>query len=231
MNSSSTSKRFFYDTIADRFESLGNPYDISRRLDLVFNGLLTGHDLRDQLVLDAGCGYGAFSKIIASQGARLISSDIGERLVQLTTSATSELGAVSDAGRLGFADNTFDAVISSEMIEHTESPQQTIYELTRVLKPGGILALTTPNKAWQWLVRLSSKVGARPYQGNENFMSWQELENACLYSKLRLLRHSGFHPWPFQLKLWKLSKKVDQRFGQGRWATFMINQAILARKL
>jgi 2-polyprenyl-3-methyl-5-hydroxy-6-metoxy-1,4-benzoquinol methylase len=231
MNSSSQPKRFFYETIADRFETLDNPYDISRRLDLVFDELLVNYDLRDRLVLDAGCGYGAFSKVIATKGARLVSCDIAEKLVQLATSTISSWGSVDDASRLGFVDNTFDAVVSSEMIEHTESPQQTIHELTRVLKPGGLLALTTPNKAWQWLVRLSSKIGTRPFQGIENFLSWQELEKACANSDLQLLYHSGFHPWPFQIKLWKMSEKVDTRFGRSRWATIMINQAILAYKL
>lgn len=47
---------FFYQTIADEFEGLDNPHDIARRLQVVFDGLLAGTDLRGRRVLDAGCG-------------------------------------------------------------------------------------------------------------------------------------------------------------------------------
>jgi len=223
-------QRYFYQSIADRFDSLDNPYDLSRRLAVIFDDLLAGCNLRDQLVLDAGCGYGPFSRAIADQRARVISCDIAEKLVKRTLTGTGSSGVVCDAGQSSFRNDTFDWVISSEMIEHTESPDHTLRELARVLKPGGCLALTTPNKVWQWLVRLGSRLNARPFHGLENFVGWNELENLCLCQNLKIVRHIGFHPWPFQIRLWKLSEAIDARFGQSRWATVMINQGILACK-
>ena len=47
----------------------------------------------------------------------------------------------ADIISLPFADCSLDAVICSEVLEHVDSPQKSIEELIRVLKPGGILAL------------------------------------------------------------------------------------------
>ena len=52
----------FYDTIADRFDTIVNRFDLDRRLDIVFAEFLTGADLRGRTLLDAGCGTGWFSQ-------------------------------------------------------------------------------------------------------------------------------------------------------------------------
>ncbi len=48
---------------------------------------------------------------------------------------------------------------------------------------------------------------------------------------LAVEQHLGLHPWPLQVRpLWRLSRRIDERFGAGPWARAMINQAILATK-
>lgn len=133
---------------------------------------------------------------------------------------------------MGLKSNSIDIVISSEMIEHTPSPTVTVREAVRILKAGGYLILTTPNYYWQWMVRLASALGVRPFQGYEKFVRWIELERICMESGLEILRHIGFHPWPFQLRaLNQLSMRVDDVFGERFWARYMINQAILAKNV
>lgn len=46
---------------------------------------------------------------------------------------------------LPYPDATFDLVTCSEVIEHVENPRRLVREARRVLKPGGVLVLTTPN--------------------------------------------------------------------------------------
>jgi 2-polyprenyl-3-methyl-5-hydroxy-6-metoxy-1,4-benzoquinol methylase len=223
--------RFFYDTIADRFESLDHPHDIATRLQVVFDELLGNVAMRDGRVLDAGCGYGAFSREARKRGARvLVSCDIARNLVLRASATTPSHGVASDACFLAFRDSTFATIISSEMVEHIERPVEAVTELARVLQPGGLLVITTPNRPWQGVVRMASRLRLRPFHGLENFLWWSELEAACVTSGLEILRHIGFHPWPFQLGFPKLSRSVDRRFGAGTWAPFMINQAVLARK-
>ena len=44
-----------------------------------------------------------------------------------------------------FAPNQFDVVVSSECIEHTPDPAEAVRQMVLVLKPGGLLAISTPN--------------------------------------------------------------------------------------
>lgn len=50
---------------------------------------------------------------------------------------------IGDALALGFKDSSFDVVLCTEMLEHVPEPQRAIDEMRRVLKPGGLLLLTT----------------------------------------------------------------------------------------
>lgn len=226
-----STRRSFYETIAERFEELDNRHDIERRLAVVFDELIPPGELTGRLVLDAGCGYGAFASRAARCGARVVSLDIAGRLVRISVDRTRGAGVVADASMLPFRTGIFDAVISSEMIEHTESPSGVVCELARALRPGGLLVVTTPNRVWQAAVRLASHLRIRPFHGLENFLRWSDLESIVRAQSLQVVRHVGLHAWPFQLGLSRLSTAVDRRFGAGPWARLMINQALAARKM
>ena len=99
-----SSPQFFYQTIADEFEGLDNPYDIARRLQIVFDELLEGASLDGRRVLDAGCGYGAFSRWASARGAKVVSCDIAEKLVRQASATARSRGVVGDAGGLCFRD-------------------------------------------------------------------------------------------------------------------------------
>jgi 2-polyprenyl-3-methyl-5-hydroxy-6-metoxy-1,4-benzoquinol methylase len=220
----------FYESIADRFEGMDHPADLRRRLDLVFDECLRSASLDGARLLDAGCGYGPFSHAAARRGAAVISVDIGTRLVGRAAARSGSRGVVSDACALAFRDGSFDVVVSSEMIEHTPTPEQAVRELGRVLRAGGLLVVTTPNRLWQAPVRMASRLRIRPFQGIENFLPWRRLERACVESGLEILRHVGFHPWPFQLGMTATARHAEKLAGS--WSgRLMVNQAILCRKL
>lgn len=96
------------------------------------------------LELDAGCGS---SRIITTR-PNMIAMDINlNRLRFLRKVTPRRLQAT--AGELPFPDNTFDTVISSQVIEHT--PERTcINECARVLRPGGNLVIGTPDYGRIW---------------------------------------------------------------------------------
>jgi SAM-dependent methyltransferase len=94
-------------------------------------------------ILDAPCGgLAALALALRERGFHAIGADIdtaaalvlGNDFVQANLDAT-----------LPWPDQTFDAVISTEGIEHLENHYSFLRELNRVLKPGGTLILTTPN--------------------------------------------------------------------------------------
>ena len=202
----------FYESIADRFEGLDNAEDVRRRLSVVFDECLGHRRLVGRWTLDAGCGYGPFSEAAVRRGAVVISV------------------ALADVGQRGCRDESFDVVISSEMLEHTRAPERAVKELARVLRVDGLLVLTTPNRVWQGPVRAASRLRLRPFHGVENFVAWRSLEHFCRAAGLDVVLHLGFHPWPFQLGRGRAAATVEKQLSR-RWAArLMVNQAIVARK-
>jgi 2-polyprenyl-3-methyl-5-hydroxy-6-metoxy-1,4-benzoquinol methylase len=227
---SAESREYFYDSIAGRFEGLDHPADLHRRLSLVFDECLGHTRLAGKRTLDAGCGYGPFSSAAMRRRAAVLSVDIGRRLVARAMARAGSRGLVADACRLPIRDESFDVVISSEMLEHTRAPLRALDELARVLRPHGLLVVTTPNRAWQGIVRAASLLRLRPFHGPENFCAWRDLERSCSAAGLDVLEHVGFHPWPFQLGLAQTARAVERRLARGPAARLMVNQALVARK-
>ena len=226
----SASRESFYETIADRFEELDHPADVRRRLRVVFDDCLGRTSLDGERTLDAGCGYGVFSAEAMRRGSAVVSVDIGPRLVARTIARAGSLGVVADAGQLPVREASFDLVISSEMLEHTPAARRVLQELARVLRTGGRLVLTTPNRVWQAPVRAASRLGLRPFRGLENFVAWRELERMCAAAGLDVVAHVGFHPWPFQLGVGRAAAFVEKHFSRSYAGRLMVNQALVAQK-
>jgi 2-polyprenyl-3-methyl-5-hydroxy-6-metoxy-1,4-benzoquinol methylase len=223
-------KKLYFTTIAEDFDALMDPYDLRRRLEVFFDELLPA-DLAGKALLDIGCGTGWFSARAQRQGAKVTSLDLGLSLLRQVKKKTPSQPVAGDALLLPFKDSCFDLVISSEMVEHTFDPPGAIHEMARVLRPGGLLALSCPNRLWLPVVRLASLLRLRPFHGHEDFPTYRQLENYSKAAGLLVERHEGFHPWPFQVQwLTGISRWLDLSLGKtiaGRW---MINQAIRAVK-
>ena len=101
-------------------------------------------------VLDAGCGLGYGSKMLRRAGAaEVVGVDVAATVVE-AASAGEEPGlefAVGDVGDLRFEDGRFDLVVCLEVIEHVQDQRRVIGELVRVLAKGGILVVSSPNRA------------------------------------------------------------------------------------
>lgn len=97
-------------------------------------------------VLDVGCGDGSLARAVAGGGHRVFGCDISPGLIAYHRRA-SPWGtfALCEAGRpLPYPDARFDAIVSSEVIEHVYDVAGWAQELARCLKPQGCLVLTTP---------------------------------------------------------------------------------------
>jgi ubiquinone/menaquinone biosynthesis C-methylase UbiE len=223
-------KELFYSTIANDFDKLQNKYDLLRRLEVIFDELLV-ESPSGKLLLDVGCGSGSFSIKALTLGAKVISLDIGFDLLEIAKKKKPGKFINGNALTLPFDCNYFDIVISSEVIEHTPDPKRAVKEMARVLKNGGTLALTCPNKKWQWAINLANLLHLSSFRGLENFPGFWELEEFVRSAGLECSQHFGFHPWPFQLVfMQKLSGIMDIKYGKRKWGAYMLNQAIIAFK-
>lgn len=101
-------------------------------------------------VLDIACGTGFGTDMIAARtSGKVFGGDIAADAIaecaQRWKRANMEF-KVLDGTRLAFPDNYFDKVVSFETIEHTGQYREMAAEFARVLKPGGWLLLSTPNR-------------------------------------------------------------------------------------
>lgn len=99
-------------------------------------------------VLDAGCGVGYGTAMLAAAGAReAVGIDVASEVVA-AAARTHPAGEflMGDIHALPFEDARFDLVICFEVIEHVEEQDAAIAELARVLAPDGLLAISSPNR-------------------------------------------------------------------------------------
>jgi len=100
-------------------------------------------------VLDAGCGGGGTALSLAEEGSFAVGLDLDARFVGAGTRLAREKGIPNavfvqgDGAHLPFGDATFDLVFSHSVIEHVSSAEGYLGECQRVLRPGGVLYLST----------------------------------------------------------------------------------------
>ncbi len=104
----------------------------------------------DDLILDCACGRGFYLNMLryVSQ-CRLIGLELDWPVIQKAQQNVGHLPNLlltnANIYQLPYADNTFDGVILSEILEHVERDVDGLKEVLRVLKPGGVVAVTVPN--------------------------------------------------------------------------------------
>lgn len=127
-------------------------------------------------VIDVGCGAGRHAFEAYRRGADVVAFDRAEselRSVDTILRAMAEGGevpakasakvVVGDALSLPYADQTFDCVIASEILEHIPEDDAAIAELIRVLKVGGTLVVSVP----RWLPERVCWLLSEEYHSNE----------------------------------------------------------------
>jgi len=110
-------------------------------------------------VLDLGCGNGRHAYEAYRRGADVVACDADERELRVVACMTAAMNearqapatahtrpVAGDGTAMPFGDAVFDRVIAAEVLEHIRDDQAALHEIARVLRPGGLLAVTVP--AW-----------------------------------------------------------------------------------
>lgn len=104
----------------------------------------------DKVILDCGCGRGFYLKMLRTVSqCRLYGLELESEIALKGWNHVRDLPGITitqaSIYAQPYADNSFDGVILSEVLEHIDDEKGGLRELWRVLKPGGILAVTVPH--------------------------------------------------------------------------------------
>lgn len=111
-----------------------------------FERMFKIHLPKNGLILEAGCGTAQWVVALNELGYNIIGLDYAIEAMRKARQMVGALPLVSgDLTALGISDNVFDAIISIGVVEHRcTGPEVFLYEMRRVLKPGGVMLISVP---------------------------------------------------------------------------------------
>lgn len=110
---------------------------------------------RDARILEAGCGSGRLLRTLASLGfEHLVGLEISPQRLAHVRQRGPHSAELVCSEQIPFAPDSFDAVVSAGVIEHVADPRDWLAQLACVVRPGGMISLTSDTYMWRWLQRL-----------------------------------------------------------------------------
>ena len=155
----------------------------------------------DKLILDMPCGRGFYLNMFryVSQ-CKLIGAELDWDVIRKAQRNVADLPDIAlnncNIYALPYAENTFDAVILSEILEHIDDDVAGLKEIYRVLKPGGVVAVTVPNADYPFW--------------------WDPINKTLEFLFKRPIRHGTFAGiWANHVRLYRRDQLRDAVLGAG----------------
>nr|WP_157872653.1 class I SAM-dependent methyltransferase [Bradyrhizobium sp. ORS 278] len=165
----------FHDNIAANWETLHRSRTFRARTAAMF-GLLEQQDLSGQRWLDAGCGTGTLSRLLAGRGCEVTGVDASAEMIRRARhlpTGSEQTGAlrfdqIATIEALPFSDGAFDGVLCASVLEYVPDVPAALREIHRVLRVDGLVLLSIPNRAsllrqaFKLAFAVSSRAWTRP---------------------------------------------------------------------
>jgi len=225
--SSKHQRDYYFESIGDDFDKWMSDYDVCRRISLIRRHVR--NRALDKSCFEVGCGTGKISEALRGCVGTLTVSDISETLARSVGERLGVSWSQQNACALNIPDHSFDVVISSECIEHVPDPRKALQEMVRVLKPGGFLVVTSPNKLWYPVIWVSMATKLRRFTGRETWLFPMQAANTVKFAGLREVQLDGCHLFPWQIPLAKRCLPIFDSVGKLLYP-FMINYCVTGSK-
>jgi ubiquinone/menaquinone biosynthesis C-methylase UbiE len=100
--------------------------------------------------LDLGCADGGYSEGLLKSGAStVVGVDVEADRVEAAREAHPDISFfVSETGAIPFPDHSFDGVFMNEVFEHVANEEETLTDVYRALRPGGLIVVISPNRGF-----------------------------------------------------------------------------------
>lgn len=227
-----------YDEVAETYERVHAPRLLEVARDLAtFAGIAAG-----ERVLDVGTGTGVAAQAAAEARARAVGIDPSLGMLEVGHRERPEIElAVAQAIDLPFRDATFDVVEGNFVLSHFRRYDTALFDMTRVLRPGGRIALTSWSDVsddlqatWGELIgsvvpkEMLEPVWAAAAPWHAKFADRRAVEEALIRAGLRRVRteERRYHfeytqaDYLAGLEIWAVGRFVREMLGDDEWGAF-----------
>ncbi len=147
------------------------------------------HIKRTDKVLEIGCSWGYWTRFYAKSCKNIFSVDVIPQYISVAKKRYDLNFSIASGESLPFHDNSFDAVVMNEVLEHIPDDKKVFSEVFRVLKPNGKFIISVPHKGLFWFI---------------------DTDNFILYSK-KFFPH--LYKFFYKLRLGKMPETMKLRKG------------------
>ncbi|MBI3836142.1 MAG: methyltransferase domain-containing protein [Planctomycetes bacterium] len=207
-----------FDEIAGEFDRISNPYTLARRAQALAR-FVRGSSI------EIGGGTAAVTASLADR-SRAWHSDISAKMCGLARVKLNLPSVCFDAEQIPLSRESFDSIVSAEMIYYLKQPERFIAEAYRVLKPGGRLILSTTNPMMAMLDQGRSLLRRLGFggmffdDGSPRFIALHTIRELLLANHFTIEHVGGIVPMPFARFDWL--NRILERTPLWRLSLFLI---------
>ncbi len=166
-------------------------------------------------LIDIGCGNGDMTVFAEALGHFVTPVDISDARLSQERKEAFNLIQTDINKPLPFVDESFDGAFMLEVIEHITGAEKLVGEISRILKPGGFIIITTPNQAY-YKRRIKAFHGREPDDEGYHYRFFVKRKLLKLFRErgleVSMSNSFGFLPLVDRLLLRKLLRKKKLRF-------------------
>jgi len=159
---------------------------------------------KTDVILDVGCGSGNILVESSKKAKIAYGADISSKALKFVIKRAKKEGIKNlklikiKGNKFPFKNSFFDKIIATELIEHLENPSALLKECYRVLKPGGLIFITTPNykSFWPVLEGITDLLHLTPKMRDEQHitkLNSRKMQHILQENRFKILKLGSFY--------------------------------------